>query len=91
MQHLDALLFTSDLDVFEATLRLVLRPAQHFSTQGGVRHGRGTFLISPERLATLAVTWAPREHGFERRRHISPNACDVERRLANDRGAEVGA
>ncbi|CEH14319.1 E3 ubiquitin-protein ligase/Putative upstream regulatory element binding protein [Ceraceosorus bombacis] len=60
-EHLNVLLATPDVDVLEATLRLILRPAQQYSSQGGGR--RAEFAISPERLNALAVTWAPREHG----------------------------
>lgn len=60
-EHLRSLLFARDIDVLEATLRLFLRFAQQHSGQ----HPRAELLPSQERLATMAVTWAPREHGID--------------------------
>ncbi|PWN38380.1 uncharacterized protein FA14DRAFT_159977, partial [Meira miltonrushii] len=60
-EHLRNLLFARDIDVLEATLRLFLRFAQQHSGQ----HPRAELLPSQERLATMAVTWAPREHGMD--------------------------
>ncbi|PWN48958.1 DUF913-domain-containing protein [Violaceomyces palustris] len=62
-EHLNALLFTPDLDVLEATLRLLLRPAQQHSSQSGSRHHHELH-HSKDRLATLAMCWPPREHGL---------------------------
>lgn len=50
--------------MFETTLRLILRPAQQYSSQGGSRGGH-EFRISPQRLQALAVNWSPREHGLD--------------------------
>ncbi|KAN0062881.1 E3 ubiquitin-protein ligase tom1 [Thecaphora frezii] len=59
-EHLNDLLLARDLDVLEANLRLVLRPAQQHSSQSS----RHEFQISKERLTTLALTWTPRDHGL---------------------------
>ncbi|CAO1614110.1 unnamed protein product [Sympodiomycopsis kandeliae] len=69
--RLNELLMTQDLDVLEATLRLLLRPAQQYSSQGG---GRTDLPISQARLATLALTWSPKEHGQDMATTIRPNA-----------------
>ncbi|GAC95365.1 ubiquitin-protein ligase [Pseudozyma hubeiensis SY62] len=58
-EHLNELLYTRDLDVLEAALRLVLRAAQQHSSH----HPRHEFQISKERLTTLAMIWTPRDHG----------------------------
>ncbi|KAJ9475492.1 HECT-type E3 ubiquitin transferase [Pseudozyma hubeiensis] len=59
-EHLNELLYTRDLDVLEAALRLVLRAAQQHSSH----HPRHEFQISKERLTTLAMIWTPRDHGI---------------------------
>ncbi|CBQ69976.1 related to E3 ubiquitin protein ligase TOM1 [Sporisorium reilianum SRZ2] len=59
-EHLNQLLYTRDLDVLEATLRLVLRAAQQHNSH----HPRHDFQISKERLTTLAMIWTPRDHGL---------------------------
>lgn len=59
-EHLNDILYTHDLDVLEAALRLVLRAAQQHSSH----HPRHEFQISKERLTTLAMIWTPRDHGL---------------------------
>ncbi|CDS01035.1 hypothetical protein, partial [Sporisorium scitamineum] len=59
-EHLNDLLYTRDLDVLEATLRLVLRAAQQHNSH----HPRHEFQISKERLTTFAMIWTPRDHGL---------------------------
>ncbi|KAJ1021615.1 hypothetical protein NDA16_003752 [Ustilago loliicola] len=59
-EHLNELLYTRDLDVLEAALRLVLRAAQQHSSH----HPRHEFQISKDRLTTLAMIWTPRDHGL---------------------------
>ena len=58
-EHLNELFYTRDLDVLEATLRLVLRAAQQHNSH----HPRHEFQISKDRLTTLAMIWTPRDHG----------------------------
>lgn len=60
-EHLNTLLFSRDVDVLEATLRLLLRFAQQQTSQ----HPRQDLVASQSRLATLAVTWSPRDHGVQ--------------------------
>nr|CDI56030.1 related to E3 ubiquitin protein ligase TOM1 [Melanopsichium pennsylvanicum 4] len=59
-EHLNELLFTRDLDILEAALRLVLRAAQQHSSH----HPRHEFQINKDRLTTLAMIWTPRDHGL---------------------------
>ncbi|UTT88591.1 hypothetical protein NDA17_001733 [Ustilago hordei] len=59
-EHLNELLYTRDLDILEAALRLVLRAAQQHSSH----HPRHDFQISKDRLTTLAMIWTPRDHGL---------------------------
>src|SRR4051794_33548667 len=53
-QHLNDLLNTRDIDILEATLRLILRPAQRMSNQ---RSLRTNFNISQERILDLVHGW----------------------------------
>ncbi|CAG8786506.1 25958_t:CDS:2, partial [Racocetra persica] len=61
-EHLNDLLYTSDLDVLEVLLRLILRPAQRLSNQRALRTN---FTISPERILTLAHCWGTKEYDLE--------------------------
>ena len=62
-QRLNSLLFTSDLDILVATLMLLLRPSQQYSSQPAVSH---SLHISTQRLESLAkVPPSFREHGLE--------------------------
>lgn len=62
-QRLNSLLFTSDLDVLVATLLLLLRPSQQYSSQPALSH---SLHISTPRLESLAKTVPTlREHGVE--------------------------
>ncbi|CAG8511149.1 8932_t:CDS:10, partial [Scutellospora calospora] len=61
-EHLNDLLYTSDLDVLEVLLRLILRPAQRLSNQRALRTN---FTISPERILTLAHSWGTKEYDLE--------------------------
>ncbi|KAL9939308.1 hypothetical protein V8E36_002121 [Tilletia maclaganii] len=54
-EHLNNLLLTRDIDVLEATLRFILRPAQQRNTSS--HSSRSDLNISRSRLATLAVIW----------------------------------
>ncbi|KAI8810926.1 hypothetical protein BJ742DRAFT_675473 [Cladochytrium replicatum] len=58
-EHLTDLLQTTDLDVLDATLKLLLKPAQRVGNQ---RSLRATFLTAQDRLLTLAQHWAMTEH-----------------------------
>ncbi|KAI5123932.1 hypothetical protein M0805_006347 [Coniferiporia weirii] len=61
--RLNSLLFTSDLDVLVATLLLLLRPSQQYSSQPALSHA---LHISTSRLESLAKTTPSlREHGVE--------------------------
>lgn len=63
LQRLNSLLFTSDLDVLVATLSLLLRPSQQYSSQPALSH---SLHISTQRLESLAkVPPSFREHGIE--------------------------
>ena len=61
-QQLNDLLHARDLDVLEACLRLLLRPAQRHSAQ---RSARSIFTVSPDRLLALAHSWGNRELGLD--------------------------
>ncbi|KAI8808084.1 hypothetical protein BJ742DRAFT_290342 [Cladochytrium replicatum] len=58
-EHLTDLLQTTDSDVLDATLKLLLKPAQRVGNQ---RSLRATFLTAQDRLLTLAQHWATTEH-----------------------------
>lgn len=61
--RLNSLMFTSDLDVLIATLLLLLRPSQQYSSQPALSH---SLHISTSRLESLAKTVPTlREHGIE--------------------------
>ncbi|THH06601.1 hypothetical protein EW145_g3974 [Phellinidium pouzarii] len=61
--RLNSLLFTSDLDVLVATLLLLLRPSQQYTSQPALSH---SLHISTSRLASLAkVPPSLREHEIE--------------------------
>lgn len=53
-EHLNKLLNTYDLDVLEAVLRLILRPAQRMSSQRNIRSG---FSLSHDKITELARGW----------------------------------
>lgn len=61
-QHLNNLLFTRDVDVLEATLRLMLRFSQQHTTSS---HPKAELLPSQDKLSILAVTWPPRDHDLD--------------------------
>ncbi|RIA89170.1 hypothetical protein C1645_825193 [Glomus cerebriforme] len=61
-EHLNDLLYTSDLGVLEVLLRLILRPAQRLSNQRALRTN---FTISQDRILTLAHNWATKEYDLE--------------------------
>jgi len=61
-EHLNDLLNTNDVEILEATLRLILRPAQRMSNQ---RSPRTNFNISQERILDLVHGWGTREYGIE--------------------------
>ncbi|CAD6899036.1 unnamed protein product [Tilletia controversa] len=54
-EHLNDLLLTRDIDILEATLRFILRPAQQRSSSS--HSSRNEPNISNSRLASLAVIW----------------------------------
>ncbi|PWN22154.1 DUF913-domain-containing protein [Microstroma glucosiphilum] len=76
--HLNDLLLCRDIDVLEATIRLILRPAQQYSSQSVGRLGPS---ISQSRLATLALTWSPRDHGLDMVSMARPDAAIPEELL----------
>ncbi|CAO1637822.1 unnamed protein product [Parajaminaea phylloscopi] len=76
--RLNQLLLTRDNDVLEATLRLLLRPAQQYSSQGG---GRSDLPVSVSRLCTLALTWSPKEQGLDMATVADPEASIPEAHL----------
>ncbi|CAI2172902.1 16430_t:CDS:10, partial [Funneliformis geosporum] len=61
-EHLNDLMYTSDLGVLEVLLRLILRPAQRLSNQRALRTN---FTISQERILTLVHSWGTKEYDIE--------------------------
>ncbi|KAG9291851.1 hypothetical protein G9A89_012136 [Geosiphon pyriformis] len=61
-EHLNDLLNTSDLDLLETLLRLILRPAQRLSNQ---RAMRTNFSISHDRILTLGHSWGTKDYDLE--------------------------
>ncbi|KAG0374801.1 hypothetical protein BGX24_009910 [Mortierella sp. AD032] len=61
-EQLNDLLHSSDLDILESCLRLLLRPAQRHSSQ---RNTKSIFTVSQDRLLALTHSWGTREHGLE--------------------------
>jgi E3 ubiquitin-protein ligase HUWE1 len=75
-QRLNALLFTSDLDVLVAVLQLLLRPSQNYSAQPPVSH---TLHISTARIQSLAKRWSGlSEHGIQLVDIVDQNKADLE-------------
>ncbi|RKO93186.1 hypothetical protein BDK51DRAFT_2244, partial [Blyttiomyces helicus] len=73
-EHLSDLLYTSDIDILEATLRLLLRPAQRLNPQ---RSLRVNFALMQERLAILAQNWGTKEYGLELPLLASSDPVDI--------------
>ncbi|OZJ01676.1 hypothetical protein BZG36_05393, partial [Bifiguratus adelaidae] len=63
-EHLDTLLRTSDWDILEADLRLLLRPAQRMSNQRALRTN---FTISTDQIMALAHGWGSQNHDINLR------------------------
>ncbi|KAF8948924.1 hypothetical protein BGZ47_001133 [Haplosporangium gracile] len=61
-EHLNDLLHSSDLDILESCLRLLLRPAQRHSAQ---RTAKSIFTVSQDRLLALTHSWGTKERGLE--------------------------
>ncbi|KAK5816821.1 hypothetical protein F5H01DRAFT_405347 [Linnemannia elongata] len=61
-EHLNDLLHSSDLDILESCLRLLLRPAQRHSAQ---RTAKSIFTVSQDRLLALTHSWGTKDHGLE--------------------------
>ncbi|KAF9927616.1 hypothetical protein FBU30_003038 [Linnemannia zychae] len=61
-EQLNDLLHSTDLDILESCLRLLLRPAQRHSAQ---RTAKSIFTVSQDRLLALAHSWGTKEHGLE--------------------------
>ncbi|KAF9206640.1 hypothetical protein BGZ49_002096 [Haplosporangium sp. Z 27] len=61
-EQLNDLLHVRDLDVLEACLRLLLRPAQRHSAQ---RSARSIFTVSQDRLLAIAHSWGSKEYGLD--------------------------
>ncbi|KAF0392672.1 E3 ubiquitin-protein ligase HUWE1 [Gigaspora margarita] len=76
-EHLNDLLYTSDLDVLEVLLRLILRPAQRLSNQRALRTN---FTISPERILTLAHSWGTKEYDLEME-HLASDDVNIPEEL----------
>ncbi|KAF9118932.1 hypothetical protein BGW39_000739, partial [Mortierella sp. 14UC] len=61
-EQLNDLLHSSDLDILESCLRLLLRPAQRHSA---LRNAKSIFTVSQDRLLALTHSWGTKEHGLE--------------------------
>ncbi|KAF9096459.1 hypothetical protein BGX23_011187 [Mortierella sp. AD031] len=61
-EQLNDLLHSTDLDILEACLRLLLRPAQRHSAQ---RTAKSIFTVSQDRLLALTHSWGTKEYGLE--------------------------
>lgn len=61
-EQLNDLLHSRDLDILEACLRLLLRPAQRHSAQ---RSARSIFTISQDRLLAIAHSWGSKDFGLD--------------------------
>ncbi|WFD35241.1 HECT-type E3 ubiquitin transferase [Malassezia cuniculi] len=70
IDRVDKLLATDDMEVLEAALYLLLRPAQQLSGPGSSRHDLG---VPRNRLSTLAVVWPVREAGIELSEAVGPS------------------
>ncbi|KAI1319340.1 hypothetical protein EDD11_004206 [Mortierella claussenii] len=76
-EQLNDLLNTRDLDVLEACLRLLLRPAQRHSAQ---RSARSIFTVSQDRLLALAHYWGTKEYGLDMQQ-LAYGSIDIPDRL----------
>ncbi|KAG0010498.1 hypothetical protein BGZ80_001435, partial [Entomortierella chlamydospora] len=76
-EQLNDLLHVRDLDVLEACLRLLLRPAQRHSAQ---RSARSIFTVSQDRLLAIAHSWGSKEYGLDMQQLADSNV-DIPDRL----------
>ncbi|KAG8921406.1 hypothetical protein FRC01_000266, partial [Tulasnella sp. 417] len=82
--RLNSLLFTSDLDVLVADLKVILRPSQQYSAQPPSAQ---TTNISSARLISLAQSWTPlRDHGVELHDFLDSKKTPVELELSGESG-----
>ncbi|KAI8817902.1 uncharacterized protein EV422DRAFT_196979 [Fimicolochytrium jonesii] len=61
-EHLSELIYTGDLDVLLATVKLVYRPAQRLGSQRSLRNTLGT---AQERINVLAQHWGTKQLGLD--------------------------
>ncbi|KAJ3019634.1 hypothetical protein HKX48_001941 [Thoreauomyces humboldtii] len=60
-EHLNELVYSRDLDVLAATIRLILRPAQRLGSQRSIRNTLG---VAQERITILAQHWRTKQYGL---------------------------
>lgn len=64
-------MLTSDLDVLEATLKLILRPAQRINSQRSLKNA---FTVQQDRILALVKSWGSKEQGYRYADYLSgPN------------------
>ncbi|KAG0347069.1 hypothetical protein BG004_000179 [Podila humilis] len=77
-EQLNDLLHSRDLDILEACLRLLLRPAQRHSAQ---RSARSIFTVSQDRLLAIAHSWGSKDFGLDLVQ-LAENNTDIPERLS---------
>ncbi|KAG0034694.1 hypothetical protein BGZ82_005652, partial [Podila clonocystis] len=77
-EQLNDLLHSRDLDILEACLRLLLRPAQRHSAQ---RSARSIFTVSQERLLAIAHSWGSKDYGLDLVQ-LAEGSTDIPERLS---------
>ncbi|KAG8879106.1 hypothetical protein FRB97_002021 [Tulasnella sp. 331] len=85
--RLNSLLFTSDLDVLVADLKVILRPSVQYSSQPPSAH---TSNISSTRLTSLAQSWSIlREQGIELHDYLDAKKAPIHVDLTSNDSADV--
>ncbi|KAF9293048.1 hypothetical protein BGZ74_011879, partial [Mortierella antarctica] len=77
-EQLNDLLHSRDLDILEACLRLLLRPAQRHSAQ---RSARSIFTVSQDRLLAIAHSWGSKDYGLDLVQ-LAEGSTDIPERLS---------
>ncbi|KAG0340869.1 hypothetical protein BG000_010885 [Podila horticola] len=77
-EQLNDLLHSRDLDILEACLRLLLRPAQRHSAQ---RSARSIFTVSHDRLLAIAHSWGNKDCGLDLVQ-LAEGSTDIPERLS---------
>ncbi|KAG9000508.1 hypothetical protein FRB94_005396 [Tulasnella sp. JGI-2019a] len=85
--RLNSLLFTSDLDVLVADLKVILRPSVQYSSQPPSAQ---TSNISSSRLTSLAQSWSIlREQGIELHDYLDAKKAPIHVDLTSNESADV--